>query len=389
MRHAAARLASLVGRIGLAGRLLVALGLVVAVGAVTFGLVAAVAGPPIFRTHLGHVSGVPPEVSGHVEQAYASAYATSLGVALPAALAVAAVVSLLIARRLARPVAALATVAGQVADGQYQARAASPRLGTEFDRLATAFNQMAARLAAIEEVRRRMLADLAHEMRTPVATIVAYLDAAADGVAVPGEDPDQVLRSQAERLRRLAEDLGSISRAEELPLDRRPVCPAALVSAAADGARRAYAGKGVVLHARCDAGLPEVSVDPDRIAQVLANLLDNALRHTAPGGEVRLTACAAARAVTLAVHDTGEGIAADQLPHVFERFYRGDAARRRDRGGSGIGLTIARAVVTAHDGALAAASPGPGGGASFTVTLPRRGAPGTRGRGRRDRAPAG
>jgi signal transduction histidine kinase len=355
--------------VGLAGRLLVAQALVVAAGAATVGVVAGLVGPPLFHEHLGHVAGVPAGVSSHVEQAYASANTTALGVALVAALAAASVVSLLIARRLTRPVTALAAVAGEVADGRYATRVDSPGLGAEFDRLATAFNQMAARLATVEASRYRLLADLAHEMRTPLATIEAYLDAAADGVAVPGEDPAVVLRTQTGRLRRLAEDLGSISRAEELTLARRPVAPARLVEAAVGAARASYAGKRVALRARCEAGVPELAVDPDRIGQVLANLLDNALRHTPPGGEVSVVAArAAGGTVVLSVQDTGEGIAAYQLPYLFERFYRGDASR--SRGGSGIGLAIVRVVVVAHGGHVEAASPGPGGGATFTVTLP-------------------
>jgi signal transduction histidine kinase len=355
--------------VGLAGRLLVGQVPVLAAGAVTVGLVAGLVGPPLFRDHLGHVAGVPAGVSRHVEQAYARAFATALGVALVAALAAAAAVSVLIARRLTRPVTALAAAAGEIADGRYAVRAAPPGLGAEFDRLAAAFNQMAARHAAVEASRHRMLADLAHEMRTPVATIEAYLDAADDGVAVPGEDPGAVLRAQTGRLHRLAEDLAAVSRAEELPLARRPARAARLVAAAVGAARAGYAGKGVALHVRCPDGLPELDVDPGRIGQVLANLLDNALRHTPPGGAVSVVAARAGRrAVALSVCDTGEGVPASQLPYLFERFYRGDTSR--SRGGSGIGLAIVRAVVTAHGGRVAAASPGPGGGATFTVTLP-------------------
>jgi signal transduction histidine kinase len=249
-------------------------------------------------------------------------------------------------------------------------RIPSPGIGTEFDRLADAFNQMATQLQAVEDSRRRMLADLAHEMRTPLATIEAYLDAAADGVEVAGEDPARVLRTQTARLRRLTEDLRAVSRAEEPPTDRRPVTPAALVTAAVSAAQPRYAAKGVALYHQCDAALPLVSADPDRMAQVLANLLENALRHTPPGGRVSISAYARDRAVVLAVSDSGAGIPADQLPQLFERFYRADAARDRERGGSGIGLAIVRAVVVAHGGRVDAASPGAGGGATFTVTLP-------------------
>lgn len=361
------------GAVGLGGRLLFAHGLVVTTGGATVVVVAAVAGPPIFRMHLGHVPGLPAATSSHMEQAYATASALSLGLSLLSALAAAVVVSGFVARRVTRPVAALAAGAAHVADGHYSVRVASPGLGAEFDRLAGAFNRMASRLEEVEASRRRMLADLAHEMRTPLATIEAYLDAAADGVAVAGEDPAQVLRTQTARLRRLTDDLRALARAEEVPLDRRPVAPAALVTAAVSAARARYAAKGVVLHDRCDAALPQLRADPDRLAQVLANLLDNALRHTPPGGEVSVAARARDGVVVLTVTDSGEGIPADQLSHMFERFYRTDVARRRGYGGFGIGLAIVRAVVTAHGGNVEADSPGPGGGATFTVALPASG----------------
>lgn len=358
------------GVMGLERRLVFAHGLVMAAGGATIVVVTAVAGPPIFRTHLGHVPGLPAATSGHMEQAYVTTSALSLGLSLLSALAGAVVVSGFMARRLTRPVAALAAGAAQVASGHYSVRVASPGLGTEFDRLAGAFNQMASRLAEAEAARRRMLADLAHEMRTPLATIEAYLDAAADGIEVEGEDPPQVLRTQTARLRRLTDDLRAVARAEEVPLDRRPVAPGALVTDAVSAARARYAAKGVNLHERCEAALPQLRADPDRLAQVLANLLDNALRHTPPGGEVSVAARARDGSVLLTVTDSGEGIPAGQLPHMFERFYRTDVARRQGYGGFGIGLAIVRAVVTAHGGKVQADSPGPGDGATFTVALP-------------------
>jgi two-component system, OmpR family, sensor histidine kinase BaeS len=129
----------------------------------------------------------------------------------------------------------------------------------------------------------------------------------------------------------------------------------------------------VVLHHWCDAGLPSLHADPDRLAQVLSNLLDNALRHTQPGGRVSVTAGARNGTVEVAVSDSGDGIPAEELPHVFERLYRTDAARDQGHGGSGIGLAIVRALVDAHGGQVEAASPGPSGGAAFTVTLPAAG----------------
>ncbi|MEV4202559.1 sensor histidine kinase [Micromonospora globbae] len=360
-------------RLGLAGRLFAAQILVVFAGGVTLALIAAAAGPAIFRDHLRQVSGnVDAETRQHVEQAYASASAVSLTVALAAALVAALAVSAYLARRVARPIGQLAAAATEVTEGRYGARVTVSGLGREFETVAGAFNAMAVRLAEVESTRRRLLADLGHEMRTPLATIEAYVDAAEDGIAVEGEETWAVLRTETGRLRRLAEDIVAVSRAEEHQLELQPrrVDVADLVDAAVAAARPRYAAKGVALreHFRAPAG--DVDADAERIGQALANLLDNALRHTPPAGQVTVDVGRYLGEVRVVVADTGEGIPAEHLPHVFERFYRADTARDRDRGGSGIGLAIVRAIVAEHGGRVTAASDGPGAGATFTVTLP-------------------
>jgi signal transduction histidine kinase len=147
--------------------------------------------------------------------------------------------------------------------------------------------------------------------------------------------------------------------------------PGSVISAALDLVTEAYGTKGVRLVTDVASGLPELPVDPERMGQVLANLLDNALRHTPAGGTVTISATRGAGGVAISVADTGEGIPAEHLAHIFERFYRVDAARDRAHGGSGIGLAIARALVEAHGGQLTATSPGPGQGSTFRVLLPR------------------
>jgi len=361
------------GRLGLAGRLFAAQTLVVLVGAVTLGFVAAAVGPAIFRDHLHRASTqVGADAARHVEEAYASASAISLGVALLAALVAALAVSAYVARRVAHPVGQLAAAAADVADGHYETRVGVPGTGREFATVALAFNTMAARLDEVEATRRRLLADLGHELRTPLATIEAYVDAAEDGVSVADEDTWAVLRTQTNRLRRLAEDIAAVSLAEEHQLDLHPRRLAAedLVGAAVAAAQPRYAAKGVRLQERVGGGVGDVEVDPERMGQVLSNLLDNALRHTATGGTVTVSVHRNATGVRFTVADTGEGIPTEHLPHVFERFYRADPARDRDRGGSGIGLAIARAIVIDHGGQITAASAGPRTGATFTVTLP-------------------
>jgi signal transduction histidine kinase len=359
-------------RTGLAGRLFAAQALVVFTGALTLGLVATAVGPAIFHSHLRQISGqVDAEASAHVEEAYASANAVSFGIALLAALAAALAVSAYVARRVARPAAQLAAAAADVAEGRYTSRIQSPGLGGEFDTVAASFNAMAARLADVEETRRRMLADLGHEMRTPVATIEAYLEAAEDGVAVEDEDTLSVLRIQTARLRRLTDDIATVSRAQEHQFDLHLArcAPADLVAAAVAAARPRYTAHGVGLFEQVVQGVPDVDADPERIGQVLGNLLDNALRHTSPGGQVSVTLDQGPAGIRIAIADNGEGIAAEHLPHLFERFYRADPARDRASGGSGIGLTIVRTLVHAHGGQVTADSDGPGTGATFTVTL--------------------
>jgi len=221
---------------------------------------------------------------------------------------------------------------------------------------------MAGRLGSVERTRRRLLADLGHEMRTPVATLEAYLEALEDGVAALDAATVQLLRSQTRRLARLSEDIGTVSRTEEgqIRLDLRPVQPGLLVTAAVESVAEAYQAKGVRLVTDVAAGLPQLSLDPERMGQVLGNLLDNALRHTPTGGRATISAITdpGTGGVVLSVADTREGIPAEHLAHVFERFYRVDTARDRAHGGSGIGLAIARALVQANDGQLTASSPG-------------------------------
>jgi two-component system, OmpR family, sensor histidine kinase BaeS len=234
---------------------------------------------------------------------------------------------------------------------------------------------MAQALAASEQRRRELLADLAHELRTPLATIDGYLEGVADQVMPADQQTLKVLRAETARLRRLVDDLNAVSRAEARQLDLHPVPvqPGKLVTAAVQAAQAAYAAKDVTLSARVGPRLPKVAADPDRVGEVLANLLGNALRHTPPGGRVEVSASTAADGrVRIVVADTGEGIPPELLERIFERFYRADPARAHtpDGGGSGIGLTITRAIVQAHGGRIHAESHGPGRGARFVVTLP-------------------
>ena len=359
----------------LATRLFAAQALIVAVGALTLFLVAVAVAPGLLHNHVSHMmSAMSGQMSQDLDQALAATLSLSLLIAVGAALLASLAISWFITRRLTAPVIQMAAVAGRIAGGDYGARVPASRLGVEFAALDSAFNQMATTLQDTERRRGEMLADLAHELRTPVATVDSFLEGIEDDVIPADADTWHTLREQTSRLRRLIDDIDSVSRAEERRLDlRRQTMP---LDDAIDDALRAaavmFADKGVTLDHRRHPTPVAVWADPDRLREILDNLLGNALRHTPPGGTVTVTTTTRRpHDVDVTVADTGEGIAAEHLNHLFDRFYRADPARSRHGGGSGIGLTIARALAQAHDGSLHAASNGIGSGATFTLTLPR------------------
>jgi two-component system sensor histidine kinase BaeS len=362
----------------LAGKLLAAQLLVILAGSATLALVAIGIAPGLFRSHVRRALGVVSDtVSQHLDQAFDDAILVALGIAILAAVVAAIAVSWFLSLRLVSPIRTLAAAAQRIAQGAYGARV-PVRGSDELAVLAAAFNDMAGSLESGERRRRELIADVAHELRTPLATLEGYAEGLADGVIPADAEAWRVLRTETRRLGRLVEDLNEVSQAEERQLDLRiaGTDPGALVAAAARAAAPAYAAKGVRLETRIDERLGRIAADPDRIGEVLGNLLDNALRHTPSGGRVELGAARRGDAVELAVADSGEGIPPELLERVFERFYRVDRARARSSGGSGLGLAIARAVVEAHGGRMHAESEGPGRGARLVFTIPLEGAPG-------------
>lgn len=359
---------------GLTTRLMSAQLVVIALGSTVLAVVALAIGPGLFRRHVRRSIGpVSDTVANHLDIAFTRALALSLAVAVGAALVCALVVSWLLSQRLARPARDIAHGAGRIADGSYSTRVTVPAGPDELAEMARAFNYMADRIESTETIRRRMLADLAHELRTPIATIAGYLEGLADGVIDADEETRRILEDATARLDHLVDDIASVSAAEELQpaLAPRPSEPGALVRRSLEAVRPAFDRAGVYLVGEpASATVPSVHVEPDRIAEVLANLLHNALHATPAGGTVTVSVSARGRWVDISVTDTGVGIAAEHLDRVFERFYRIDESRARSRGGSGIGLPISRAIVEAHGGRLAAMSGGPGRGSTFTVSLP-------------------
>lgn len=354
------------------GRLLVG---ELAVGAILLVTVAGVMGavaPGLFEFYL--VENGPLDSAAdlyHAEVAFTTAMWISLAIALLAAAGVAVVIGLAMVRPLRRELRELGVVARHVAAGEFDLRVEpSARAGEEVRLLASSFNAMAARLGEAEESRRRLLADLAHELRTPIASLAVTVEAVADGVLEPDPATLASLAEQAGRLTRLAGDLRDISDAQGgLAVHPEPCDVAELLERARAAAAEDFARKGVELVVESPpAG--SVHADAQRVGQVLANLLSNALRHTPAGGRVALAAEVGASGTRITVSDTGDGIEAEHLPRVFERFYRTDSARTRDAGGTGIGLAVSLAIAEAHGGTLVAASPGAGAGAVFTLHLP-------------------
>ena len=288
--------------------------------------------------------------------------------------AVAGSISLLIARWLARgmtqPLRDMAAAARAMETGDYSARI-STRSRDEVGQLATAFNRMSAELALLESSRRDLVANVSHELKTPITAIRAHLENLADGVEQPDPKTLQVMLTQTERLGRLVDQLLDLSRLEsgEVHLHLEPMALAPVVSRVISEISVGRALTDVTLHNEVTDDI-QVEADIERIHQVLYNLVDNAVRFTPPGGQVAIRAARDDARVTIEVADTGIGVGAEHLPRLFERFYRADPSRSRDDGGgTGIGLAIARSIVEGHGGRITAASE-PGHGATFTFDLP-------------------
>ncbi|WP_433825131.1 sensor histidine kinase [Actinoplanes sp. CA-015351] len=274
-----------------------------------------------------------------------------------------------IARRVSRPVHLLTGASLQLAAGRLDVRVPQGG-GDDLDRLSASFNSMAEALQRSEERQRRLIADVAHELRTPLSNLRGYLEGLADGVIEPSPEIFASLHEETLLQRRILDDLQVLALAEAGDLDYTPV-PADLSELAATAAtvHRAVADNaGVDLVV--DAPSPvEVRADPDRTRQVLGNLLSNAIRYTDAGGRVEISVGRDAQGAFLRVRDTGVGMTPDEVTRVFDRFWRADPARQRATGGSGLGLTIARRIVADQGGTLSAEST-PDLGTTFTVRLP-------------------
>ena len=286
------------------------------------------------------------------------------------ATAVSLVIGVLLARSLIKPLQEITRATQAVAQGDLRQQV-PVRSDDELGKLATSFNQMSADLAQSRDLRRQMTADIAHDLRTPLSLILGHAEALSDGVLPPTPETFDVIHDEARRLNRLVEDLRLLSLAEagELSFAVRPVQPQSLLERTVVAHTPAAQQKQVELLLAAPADLPDVEVDPDRLAQVLDNLVSNALRYTPENGRIQLTAQQTPTGIQLRVQDSGPGMDAADLAHVFDRFYRGDKSRQRHDGGSGLGLAIARSIVESHNGRIWAEST-LGDGATFIIELP-------------------
>ena len=282
------------------------------------------------------------------------------------------VVGLILSRGMSRPLVRLASATRAVAAGDLSARVATHYPG-EMGELAVAFNQMAEELARADELRRNMTADVAHELRTPLSVIRGKLEGVLDGVYPATAEHLEPVLEETGLLTRLVEDLRLLALAEagQLTLETRPIDVGDLLRDAHVNFSPQASDRGVTLALDLAEQLPEVKADQRRIAQVLGNLVTNALRHTPQAGCVTLSARAGDGAVTVTVTDSGVGVPAEDVPYIFERFWRGEKSRSRAGGGSGLGLAIARQLVEMQGGVIGVES-APGDGARFWFTLPTR-----------------
>jgi signal transduction histidine kinase len=303
------------------------------------------------------------------EDRYLARTDIALGAAALGAVGVALVLGLFLARLITRPVRDMTTAARSIAAGDL-GQQVPVRSRDELGLLAQQFNAMSAGLARSNELRRRLTADIAHDLRTPLTVISGYLEALRDEDLAPTPERFSTMHDETQVLLRLVQDLHTLSLADagELPLKRQPVAPQRLLERVATSYEHAAAQLGVALAVQAEPGLPELHVDVEQTVRALSNLVSNALHHTPPGGTVTLSAGHTARGVAIAVADTGRGISAEHLPNVFERFYRADESRQQASGGSGLGLAIVRSIVEAHGGQVAVESSA-GRGSLFTIVL--------------------
>jgi signal transduction histidine kinase len=312
-----------------------------------------------------------PALEAEIRESFTVAVNTIVATATAIAFIAAIITSSFVARRIVGPIQRMVWISQRIAAGDYHERipvSSEDEVGT----LAETFNRMAEDMEQAERRRLELIGNVAHELRTPLSSIKVMMEGLIDGVLPPEPTTYASFEREFGRLQRLVDDLQNLSRIEsgQIVLNLERVAMAERITEAFTRLRPQFQDKHVDLFLDLAPDLPSIRGDAYRIMQVLFNLLGNALHYTAAGGQVTVSACQENQEIRVSIVDTGIGISAEHLPHIFERFYRVDKSRSRVGGGSGIGLTIAKYLVEAHGGHLWAASPGLGQGSTFTFTLP-------------------
>jgi signal transduction histidine kinase len=310
------------------------------------------------------------KVRGQLQEGFEEAWARGLTWSIILGGSTAGVMSYWLSQRITRPLLRMETVTRQFAAGNFSSRV-PPLEIPEFDRLGHSFNRMADGLEGVEQRRRELVGDLTHELRTPLTIVRGYLEGLADGAIAPSPETYERLARETERLQRLVDDLQELSQLESgyLPIEAKSMAIAPLIRQVSDRfADQLINTDTLTLRVDLAENLPPVWGDPARVEQVLVNLLSNALRHTLEGS-VNVRAYTENEFVWVVVSDTGIGISTEDLPHVFERFWRADRSRDRASGGSGVGLAICRRLVELQGGQITAQST-VGIGSRFSFSLP-------------------
>lgn len=363
---------------------------VIAVGAIILIVTTLSIAPMSFEQHMGNMRGMANQnssMSGRmmndleadVNESFNRAMTNALIFATIAATSAAGIVSAYVSYRITSPIRATVQASQRIASGQYDERLireTSDELGQltqSFNQMATALEEIETTREEIETTRQRLVADISHELKTPLASIQGYMEGLEDGVIAPTNETFQQVHRETKRLQRLVHDLQELSRVEggQMTLQLSSHDIIALIQSTCDWIRPQFVDKQVQLVLDLPEKTIEVDVDYDRLRQVLLNLLGNALQYTPTGGSVTIHCEFSALAVLIQIQDTGAGLSEQDKERIFERFYRVDKSRSRLSGGSGIGLTIARHIIQAHRGELWADSAGINQGSTFFIRLPR------------------